>query len=354
VNELVTNYNISIRGFVKSRHAQTCSAIKAQSSYDNVNGQNVMKQEWQIRVSEDVYFVVNDTKIGALERSKFHWRSNKMDGHSHNVYVIEAADKTKPVRTNAFFASISNPSDNKIKLASELAEKDRASGMGKNVSIMHLVEGARRGRWSNATPMVWHDAGKADSFDSNETYYYLPISGYKCLGQVEDVKDLHHHLNKSGIFTETIYGVRKADLEWVKLQKNWVNLDEHIKGKLSKMGQADVLGLVKQAIDWKELYQYNATKHVINPHSPYMTLFNTFKDVKVEDSSRKTNLEWLCKKYSVQTQANVDPSELIDKYSKDVENIYKRYPLLKRISKYSVEALEVAEYINLIDEKKGV
>jgi hypothetical protein len=202
--------------------------------------------------------------------------------------------------------------------------------------------------------MVWHDAGKADSFDSNETYYYLPLSGFKCLGLVEDVKNLHLNLQKSGIFTYTIYGVRKNDLEWVKLQKNWVNLNEHIKDKLSKMGNADVMGLVKQAIDWKDLYQYNAIKHVTNPNSPYVVLFNTFKDVKVEDGSRKVHLEWLCKMYSVQTQANVDPSQLIDKYTKMVGDIYKRYPLLKHISRYSVQANDIAEYINLIDSHKGV
>jgi hypothetical protein len=165
---------------------------------------------------------------------------------------------------------------------------------------------------------------------------------------------LNLHLEKSGIFTETIYGVRKSDIEWVKTQKNWVNLDEHVKDKLSKLGQADVLGLVKQVIDWKELFQYNATKHVTNPNSPYMVLFNTFKDVQDQDPNSKINLEWLCKVYSVQTQSNVDPSQLIDKYKKEVENIYRRYPLLKRISKYDTEALEVAEYINLVDEKKGV
>jgi len=217
-----------------------------------------------------------------------------------------------------------------------------------------LVEGARRGRWSSTTPMVWHDAGKADSFDSNETYYYLPLSGFQCLGIVSDVKQLYSHLTCSGMFTGTIYGVRKSDLEWVKLQKNWVNLDEHIKDKLSKMGQADVMGMVKKAIDFQDLYQYNATQHVTNTKSPYVVLFNTFKDIKVEETSRKTHLEWLCRNYSVQTQSNVDPSQLIDKYTKEVQDMYKRYPLLKHISRYNVQANDIAEYINLIDSSKGV
>jgi hypothetical protein len=354
VKDIESKYNIVIRGFSKSRGVATCTNLKFHTGYQQTANGQVLQQEWHITVSEDVNFVITDTKVGALERSKYHWKNIQLTKHHNHVYVIEAANKNKPMKTDQFFNDIYNPPASKIFVASDLLLKDRASSLGKNVTILHLVEGARRGRWSSSTPMVWHDAGKADSFDSNETYYYLPLSGFKCLGLVEDVKNLHLNLQKSGIFTYTIYGVRKNDLEWVKLQKNWVNLNEHIKDKLSKMGNADVMGLVKQAIDWKDLYQYNATKHVTNPNSPYVVLYNTFKDVKVEDGSRKVHLEWLCKQYSVQTQANVDPSKLIDKYTKIVGDIYKRYPLLKHISRYSVQANDIAEYINLVDSHKGV
>ena len=354
VNELANKYNIVIKSFTKSNSYAACSTNKPHNGYNNVNGQHVTFSEWKIRVSDDVYFVINDTKVGATERAKFHWKNIKSKTHSSTVYVIEAVDKNKRVETGSFFKALMNPPEDQIMKASGLLEKERKSGMGANVTIMHLTEGARRGRWNSSVPMVWHDAGKADSFDSNETYYYLPISGYKNLGVYEDVKELHYHLQKSGLFTDTIYGVRKTDIEWVKLQKNWVNLDEHIKGKLSKLGQNDVMGLVKKAIDFHELYQYNAVKHVTEPNSPYVKLYNVFKDVKAEDQTRKTSLEALCRNYKVQTQANIDPSKLIDKYQKEVNDIYVRYPLLKRISKYSTEAVEVAEYINLIDAKKGI
>ena len=354
VQDLVSKYNIVIRGFTKSRGTATCSKFNYHTGYTKVGDQNVMKQEWQIRVSDSTYFVVNDTKVGALERSKHHWKHSKMDAYSNTVLVIEAADKNKPIKTKAFFKSIYNPPANRIVNASNLLEKERAGGIGKNVTILHLTEGAKRGRWNSRIPMVWHDAGKADSFDSTETHYYLPLSGYQCLGVVSEVKELHYNLSKSGIYTGTIYGVRKSDLDWVKTQKNWVNLDTHVKDKLSKMGQADVMGLVKKAIDFSELYQYNAVKHVTNTNSPYVKLYNTFKDVKIEESSRKEHLEWLCRRYSVQTQSNVDPSQLIDKYSKEVLDMYNRYPLLKHISRYSVQASDIAEYINLVDEKKGI
>jgi hypothetical protein len=218
---------------------------------------------------------------------------------------------------------------------------------------MRLEEGRSRG-WRDRAEMVWRDGGKASAFDSKQTYYYLPLSGYKNLGTVEDIKQLEIHLRKSGIYTDHIYGVRKTDIEWVKTQKNWVNLDEHIAGKLAKLGQSDVMGLVKQSIDWKELYQYNATKHIANTSSPYLVLFNTFKDVKESDQTMRQSLEWLCRQYKVATSTNVDPATLIDKYNKEVEAIFKRYPLIKSLSKYSTEGADLAEYINLVDTKKGV
>jgi hypothetical protein len=357
VKDLAKDYNMVIRGFSKSRSYNVCSTLKPTHSYTTVANNNVFTDEWEIRVSDDVYFVVNDTKVGATERAKFHWKNstdaNKSKSHNSNVYVIEAADKSKPMLTNAFFKALSTPPEDKILKASSLLEKERASGIGQNVTIMRLEEGRNRS-WRDRGEMVWRDGGKASSFDAKQTYYYLPLSGYKNLGIVEDVKQLEIHLRKAGIYTQDIYGVRKGDIEAIKAQKNWVNLDEHVKGKLAKLGQADVMGLVKQSIDWKELFQYNATKHIANKSSPYMVLFNTFKDVKESDQSLRQSLEWLCRQYKVATSTNVDPASLIDKYNKEVEAIFKRYPLIKGISKYSTEGADLAEYINLIDQTKGV
>ena len=351
--DLAALYNIVIRAFGKNSSYAVCSTIKPTHAYNNVNGATVYHDEWEIRVSDDVYFVINDTKVGATERAKHHWKNSKFNTHQSNVYVIEAADKTKPVRTTPFFAELSSPPEDKILKASSLLEKERAGGMGQNVTIMRLEEGPRNS-WRDRGQMVWRDGGKASAFDAKQTYYYLPLSGYKNLGVVEDIKQLEVNLRKSGIYTNHIYGVRKGDIEAIKSQKNWVNLDEHVKGKLAKLGQADVMGLVKQSIDWKELYQYNATTDITNTSSPYLVLFNTFKDVKESDQSLRQSLEWLCRQYKVATSTNVDPATLIDKYNKEVEAIKKRYPLIKNLSKYGTEGKDLAEYINLIDQTKGV
>jgi hypothetical protein len=65
VKDLAALYNITIRGFSKSRSYAVCSTIKPTHAYDNVNGQTVYHDDWEIRVSDDVYFVINDTKVGA-------------------------------------------------------------------------------------------------------------------------------------------------------------------------------------------------------------------------------------------------------------------------------------------------
>ena len=266
--------------------------------------------------------------------------------------MIEAADKTKSVDTASFFKAISDPLVDRIMVASDLLEKVRASGMGRNVSIMSLQR-RDNGGYNRRDDMVWRDAGKADSFDSKETYYYLPLSGYNSLGTVTDVKVFSNQLERSGLFNGTVYGVRKADIEWVKTQKNWVNLDEHIRQKLVALGTNDVMGMVKSAIDFSELYRYNAIQHV-DTNSPYVELFNEFKDVESSNANKQGAIEFLCKAYSVETQQKVDPSALIAKYKTKVQDIKNRYPLLDNLSGYSrVSSKAVAEYINAIDIVKA-
>ena len=351
VADLAKKYNMVVRGFSKTRSYETCTTLKATTSSQN----GAFFTAWEFKVSDEAHFVINDTKVGATERAKYHWKNSDFNKKSSSVFVIEAADKDKPIQAKKFFKAIQNPPEAQIHKASALMEKDRAKSMGANVSIMYLTEGAQRGYWNTKRNMVWQDAGKADSFETDETYYYLPLSGYTCTGVMSDVKSLHQHLNKSGIFTGTIYGVRKSDIEWVKLQPNWINLDTFIKDQLGQLGMGEVMSVVKSAIGFDTMYQYDAIKKIQNVDSPYVKLYNTFKDVKADDSSRRHSLEVLCRNYQVQSQAVVaDPSALISQYTKEAVAIYDRYRLLKHISRYSVDAQDIADYISMVDEQKGV
>ena len=86
--------------------------------------------------------------------------------------------------------------------------------------------------------------------------------------------------------------------------------------------------------------------------SPFHKLVTLFKDVKAIDSHTQVATQWLCKQYDVKTTTS--PQALIDKYTQEVNEVKGRYPLLKNLSTYSIDTRAVAEYINLIDQSKGV
>ena len=350
--ELASNYNILLRGFSKTRGDSVCHNKKPDSTYNDTT--KVYEPKWHITVGDNVFFVVNDERVGATERAKYHWKNNKSvtNAYSDVVFVIEAADKNKDIDSASFFKAIFNPKVERILVASDLDRKERAGGMGRNVTIMQL-ERRNNGGYNRRDDMVWRDSGKANGFDDKETYYYLPLSGYVSLGVISDVKTFYQFLERSGLFSKTIYGVRKADIEDIKKRKNWVNLDEHINKCLASLKTGDVMGMVKSAIDFTELYRYNATQHV-DSNSPYMELFNEFKDVESSNANRQAAIEFLCKAYRVETQQKVDPSALIAKYKNKVETIKQRYPLLDSLGRYStVNGRAVAEYINAIDIVKA-
>jgi hypothetical protein len=347
------SWNMTIRSFTKSRSYQACTNNKMSAKTDTSNPTTpIVTHYWDITISKGTQFIVNDTTVGATERAKFHYRSLKDKDAPHNVcaYVIEPINRKLPANSKAFFAMLKNPPEAQISLASTLSQKERANNMGKNVTILKLEERSRGYR--NNTTMVWADAGKADSFDDTVDYYYLPLSGFQSLGKVGDVKELHSHLNRSGVHTGTIYGVRKSDMEYIKTQKNWVNIDEMITDKLGKMNSANVMGLVKQAVDIEEFFKYNVFS-LINTNSPLFKLLATFKDVKAVDQRKQNSLEYLCRVYDVVTKT-ASPQTLIDQYRKEAKEVKERYPLLSSVSHYSVNPAHVAEYINLIDQTKGV
>jgi hypothetical protein len=348
-----------MRGFHKSSSYQACSNSKASFKYNydkkDKDGNPEHYTAWIMTVSNQARFIINDTKTGASERAKYHFRNQKNLKGSVSVFVLEPFDKTRPMLTKPFFKAINNPPEKQILKASSLLEKPRADGsMGKNVTILTLVEkNYSRGSYGRDDKrIVWNDAGKADSFDANKTHYYVPLSGFTSLGKVTDVKILKQKLESSGIYEGSIYGVRKSDMEFIKTQKNWVNIDTMIADKLAQMDMKNVMGMVKQAIDFKILFKYNASSDIANPASPYLTLYNAFKDVSSVDKNKQQSLEFLARAYDVKTTAS--PAALINKYTQEVEALNTRYPLLKYVSGYTVKTAELAEYINMIDQTKGV
>jgi len=233
--------------------------------------------------------------------------------------------------------------------------KERAGASGKNVTIMKLERRGGRGYRSD-DDMVWRDAGKADSFDANETYYYVPLSGFQMLSSkgygsgkelYEDVKGL------PGLFTGEIYGVRKSDIDDIKKRANWKNFEDHIAAVLNGKDTDKILmSLVKGKLDGSDIFNYNNDKieTLIDANSPYIKMINEFKGVdKFKGSSY--NVDRLFRRFA--PNANISPDALMTKYQQQLTEVNSRYPLLTKLSTYRVEASDIAEYVNLVDAKKG-
>ncbi len=358
--DLASKYNISVTCFGHSGNSNTVTNNKAGSEHvKQADGTHKSVYNWAFSIGLGIRFVINDLNIGATERAKFHWKNTpkeKTEAGTHAVYVLAKFDKTKPMNTKAFFAAIHNPPTSWSVNASTLKEKARVSGGLKNVTILSLQEKGYGGYYRQKE-MVWKDAGKADTFDTNHTFYYLPLSGFNPISKVDggfNVKTLFSDLKECGVASlrsQTIYGVRKGDLEFIQTQKNWVNIEDHIAKELSAIDNKLVMSLVLQAVDSFNLMQYNNTIAfgVSDVKSPYLELvmqFRGFEKIKYSEYSLKN----LCRMYAKNVTFN--PQDTVDEFVAKCKTVSERYPLLAYLR--SAPNSEVSAYINLIDSQKGI
>jgi hypothetical protein len=357
VSDLASKYNIAVRGFNYSKHSKAYPNLKTDTDYNSIKnaaGHYEHTVYWSFHVGNNVEFVINDTKIGAIERAKHHYRVNKFE-NSSSVFVLEAVDKTKEMELKEFFNNICNPPENRIVKASTLEKKERAdSGLGKNVNILKLEERGNGGYYRQRE-MVWRDAGKVDQFDNTKVYYYLPLSGFNIQSAygLTDAKEFYNDLKECGIqgLNTVIYGVRKGDIEAIKTQKNWVNIEDYISKQLSNVNKQSLIGLAMSAIDSHDFIEYNTSivDHVTNPNSPYLKLVNQFKGfTKVRYNEH--SFQRLCSRYT--KSMATDPKAVIELFINESSAVNKQYPLLSSIRGASKK--EVAEYINLVDQVKGI
>lgn len=351
VDDLAKNFNLIARGTSRSRGSRTMTNLKPSKDWDRTTAGVSYVECWHFTVDEDMHFVINDTKVGALERAKHHYRDAEQTVYNRTIIVLEAADKTKPVDTAGFFAAIHNPPEANIFKASALNEKPRKdSGLGKNVTILRLEE-RKRGSWGN-TEIVWTDAGKINSFDANKTHYYVPLSGFQMQSKfgVADAKDLRSWLRSCGIAglaTIEIHGVRKGDMEDIKSRTNWVNLEDHIAASLQIPDQKLIKGIIVNNLTDRSNMKYNSSivSRITDQNSPYVALVSEFKGVekvKFNDFAFRT----LYRHYAA--SMNFNPETEVAKYEAKFETLSQRYPLLQHI--YGASESEIAAYINLIDK----
>jgi hypothetical protein len=257
--------------------------------------------------------------------------------------------------TKSFFAAIQEPPTVRRFAASTLKQRERES-LGRNISILKLERRGGGGYRRNDEDMVWRDAGDTSKFVDTQTYYYVPLCGFTMQSAkgyqsgkelYEDVKSL------SGLFNGNIYGVRKMDIEDIKKRKNWVNFEDHITAQLNGKDVSKLLmSLVKANLDNRDILEFSKdVLNTIDANSPYAKLILEFKGID-KFTGNQYNMKNLFRKFA--PNANLSPDALIVKYQTQLDSVNRRYPLLKSLSTYRVEASDIAEYVSMIDSKKGI
>lgn len=358
--DLASKYNIVVRAFSRARHSNTCSNLKeGQEHTRDANGQYISIPHWSFHVSDRVDFVVNDMKVGVGERAKYHYRETEMTTYDRTVYILDKADTTKEMNLKEFFADIKNPPENRVMLASELMEKPRKdSSIGRNVSILGME---KRTRGYRSEQIVWVSAGKLSEFDSTKTHYYVPLSGYTMIsrGSFRDAKNLRDFMKSSGLAKLAnieIYGVRKTDLKDVQAQPNWVNVEDYIEQSLGVPDTNLILNMAGNDIDmftfmgnrYGDSYKFDHSQIKDgSPFKEFVKKYNGYKRVTFSENA----LRQLYNAYG--KKLNFDLPAAVNAIVSEFASVKERYPLLDSIGSDAKPAA-VAEYVNLIDNVKGI
>jgi hypothetical protein len=362
VKDLAARFNISILAFYKSRHSVSCNDLRAGKQYKD-KMHTTWDEVWNFSVDRGTTFVVNDTKKGALARAKYHWRHAQSKGvelpghrgHPHNVYVLSAATAGHAMDLDGFFAELNNPPAAQRLLASVMIEKERKVAdktKAENVRILRLE---RSDEWRRRSEVVWKEAGQASEYDSKQTYYYMPLSGYTPVDAITDPHTLYERIKRCGVDSIkdlTIYGVRKSDIEWVKTQKNWVPIERYIADVLGKLTPTALASLAAVEVDNGKIFGYNKdiASFVVRTDSPYRVMVEKLKGVAKSSSFSSSDLVYLLSKYA----PGVDYKAVAEQLKAEMVSVRNRYPLLGQLRDWDINGLAVAEYINLIDTSKGI
>ena len=362
VKVIEETYNVGISSFHIDKHSKTCrgnSSDRYSTGYNTKTGLNEFSNRWRFHVDGNTTFIKQDTKLGALERAKYHMRKRIWDKSesSKTIFLLTPVDKTKPAKYDDFLKAIHSPPESQIELASALLEKPRAAGIGRNVNILQLTEKTKTQSWRDTKYLSWSPADTLDKFDDKKTYYYAPLSGFSFTSKVtnkeESMHDIATHMQQSGIPALKdiiIYGIRKGDMDAILAKKNWINIEDHLVATLKVIDQKVILGIVKSTVASIDYMRYTDSFYkLLKPTNEIAALHDKFKQVQNVNTDRHS-LEKLSRIYA--KNAPFDASALIDTYRKQTDAIYKKYPLLSSLYG-SAKSGDVAEYINLMDAKHG-
>lgn len=297
-----------------------------------------------ITPNSTTWFVLNDTKIGATERAKYHW-SNTTDtrfGRNDTVFVLDKGNDTYDYE--AVLKALGNPS-NVIK-ASELMEKPRAktAKVVKNDDIEVSV-----------LTRNYHDDWKWDRKFANNLglaaqRYYVKAKGYDLVSE-KSGSNVVTFIKKASQLGLNVGGdvvvIRDGDADLLKKFKNLVNLEEAVTQYL-KDNHDEILKrkLAFCAYLYYSKYDLNVVNHSeLAEEHPIRVLHGMF-DKCINDASTINNSWKMLKEYGLID----DAAEQVNELDEFVETqIAGKYPMLSQVYEYRVNRSVCTQYVKFCD-----
>ena len=323
-------------------------------------------------VNDNSYFVLNDTTVGAVSRAKKHFEVRGTFKNQNAVYVISAADKTKEVKTDAFFKFILSPAPSQIVKASDLdASSKKTSTASGPIPVVKICRRTAR-NYRKDYEWVWDTETEVDDSDG-KIRYYLPLEGFATKSVVcDDAKSLMQklqNLSSAGYpipdLEDNVYGVRKYALEKIKKTKNWVNLDQYLKKYVTAnkdkwikiIASTQLARSLPVVFTGTEIHNLNNLKTQIADQTSIAYEFLDFMcSYKKPNTTHPMQTAVNSMTYFMKVLGVSDDQKLqkeVDTVNRIVVEFNKQYPLLEHLqSSYRMPVNEIANYINLINGAK--
>lgn len=351
----------------------TCNIKICSFTAENKTVSRIVREHTELNIditNNHITFVVGDTK-DAVARAKYHARHtvrfNDDTVFWTRMYVLIPHDTSLPMDCLKFFDMVYNPPLKYIMHTAQLTPKPtipRRANIPDNVTILELTD--RSGRWGNHADIVWEDAGKLSSFNTSDTFYYVPLRGYQLDTEAsfcskkymyKDAKTLGSDLRFSGIpelvdipTNAHIYGVRKSHLKHVKRLLNWINVEEHIKSVMENISKSHLLRMALNGISSYNqggFIKYAAS--ALCDDSPYKQVVNRYGSV-IPISYREYSFVRLNTAYSPHIDYCIDA--LQKTIEADIESVIKLYPLLPHINNAPFQ--HQIDYVKMVDKHNGI
>ena len=356
VQDLAAKFNIRITAFIKNRYSETCSSFMPDREHRlDTEGKSYYEEYWKFRCSARTIFVVNDDKIGPTARVKNHWRNHRsVPNDSEHVYILDAADRTKPVKLTEFFAAINNPPEEQIVKVSDTVKEERKAAVDKSVTILKLQRkdaGNTHYYKADGAELVWRDAGELSVFDPKTQYYYVELNNFTPKMQKTgiDVKRMTAEIISSGLFPSNfvLYGVRKGDIDQIKIRKNWIDIETYVQDRMSQLTQKELEQMVIKTVDT------HVKERIIKTVLPQVSTTSLFAvtlskfQIAVTDVDLQS-ISWLMNTYG--SKNTIDWEQYRRTLREEIAALHRRYPLLGALTYVTEERSDaIAEYINLKD-----